>query len=107
MQVMTAARGKQMDEVGAIRLHKDSLDGRTGEYPRLAVYETARGIQDALIVAAVASQTLQQAPPVQRAAQQFQQVDQQATQQMQQNQQLQAQINAQGPQGPTLGGPGR
>jgi hypothetical protein len=96
-----------MDDVGAIRLGKGSPDSRIGEHPMLAVYSTPRGPEQPMAIPAIVqSQTLQQAPPVQQAAQQFQAVDHQATQQVQQMQQMQAQINAQAPQGPMLGSPG-
>jgi hypothetical protein len=106
MQVVTAARAQRMDDVGAIRLGKGSPDGRIGEYPKLAVYDTPRGPEQHAFPAIVQSQTLQHAPPVQQTTQQFQAVDQQATMQTQQMQQAQAQANAQAPQGPMLGGPG-
>jgi hypothetical protein len=111
MQVMTAARERNMDDVGAIRLWKGSPDGRIGEHPMLSVYDTAQGPQQSLSspgvnVGLVKSQALQDAPPVAQAAQQFQAVDQHATQQSQQMQQMQAQVNAHATQGQAMGGPG-
>lgn len=105
VQVMIAARGKQLNDVGAIRLMPNHHEGRLGEHPGLAVFNRPEGPrQDPVAVPVVQSQALQQAPPVAQAAAQFQAVDQQVTQQVQMNQQLQAQINAQGQQGPMMAG---
>jgi hypothetical protein len=102
VQVMTAARGNQMNDVGTIRLYKATPDSPgISEHPKLAVYSTPEGPRQGLAahMAIIESQTLQHA----QAAAQFQAVDQQVTQQIQVNQQWQAQINAQAQQGPGLG----
>ncbi|WP_426701822.1 hypothetical protein ACPPVV_02050 [Rhodanobacter sp. Col0626] len=104
VQVMIGARDMQMNDVGAVRLLKNGLEGRISENPHLAVFATPEGpyqrFQDKAIVL---SQTLQEAPSVAQSAVQFKEVDQAMTQQQLTNQALQAQIHAQGQQGPMLG----
>jgi hypothetical protein len=103
VQVMTAAREGKMDDVGAVRLMPNRDEGKIGGFPKMQVFESAQAAGQSPSTVFVEGQTLQQAPPVRQAAQQFQQVDQQATQQILQNQQLQAQIDAQAPQAPGMG----
>ena len=101
VQVMMGARAQRMDDVLTIRLLKDSPNGRIGEHPKLAVYETSHGPSETFgRVAIIESPSLQHAPPVAQSAAQFQKVDQKITEQIQTEQQLQAQISQQGPQGP-------
>ena len=106
VQVMMGARAQRMDDVLTIRLLKDSPNGRIGEHPKLAVYETPEGPRETFRrVAIIESPSLQHAPPVAQSAEQFQKVDQKVTEQIQTEQQRQAEINAQGPQGPHGPGP--
>ena len=108
VQVMMGARAQRMDDVLTIRLLKDSPNGRIGEHPKLAVYETPEGPRETFgRVALIESPSLQHAPPVAQSAEQFQKVDQKVTEQIQTEQQRQAEINMQGPHGPGPGqGPG-
>jgi hypothetical protein len=107
VQVMTAARGGLMDDVGAVRLMPNHEEGKIGASPTMQVFETAEAAGRAPSTVFVDGPTLQQAPPAQQAAKQLEQVDLQAMQAVQAMQNAQAQVNAQGPQGPGQGGPGR
>ena len=109
LQVMIGARANQLDDVGAIRLHKPSPDSPgIGEHPKLAVYATPESPNQKFVphMAVIESQTLQHALPVAQSAKQFTEVDKDMTQMIQTNRDLQAHANQHGVQGPTLGGPG-
>ena len=109
LQVMIGARANQLDDVGAIRLHKPNSDSPgIGEHPKLAVYATPESPNQKFVphMAVIESQTLQHAPPVAQSALQFTEADKDITQMIQTNRELQAHANLHGVQGPTLGGPG-
>ena len=108
LQVMIGARANQLDDVGAIRLHKPNPNSPgIGEHPKLAVYATPESPNQKFVphMAVIESQTLQHAPPVAQSALQFTEVDKDITQMIQTNRELQAHANQHGLQGPTLGGP--